>query len=75
MLPWDIKANELKYEFSDWSGVALPVFITKPKKINKSTRLVMVMHGRKRNAEEYRDQWIDAANSLNLVVIVLTLTI
>ena len=28
------------------------------------------MHGRKRNAEEYRDQWSDFANELNLVVVV-----
>ena len=28
------------------------------------------MHGRKRNAEEYRDQWIEAAKDLNLLVIV-----
>jgi len=29
-----------------------------------------VMHGRKRNAEEYRDQWKEAAKDLNLLVIV-----
>jgi hypothetical protein len=28
------------------------------------------MHGRKRNAEEYRDQWIEAAKDLNLLVVV-----
>ena len=28
------------------------------------------MHGRKRNAEEYRDQWSNFANELNLVVVV-----
>ena len=28
------------------------------------------MHGRKRNAEEYRDQWIKASQELNLLVIV-----
>ena len=28
------------------------------------------MHGRKRNAEEYRDQWKKAAEDLNLLVIV-----
>ena len=70
MFSWGMEASESKYEFSDWSGVALPVFIAKPPKINKSTRLVLVMHGRKRNAEEYRDQWIGAARDLNLLVIV-----
>ena len=28
------------------------------------------MHGRKRNAEEYRDQWLQASQDLNLFVIV-----
>ena len=28
------------------------------------------MHGRKRNAEEYRDQWIETSNELNLLVVV-----
>ena len=28
------------------------------------------MHGRKRNAEEYRDQWVKASQELNLLVIV-----
>ena len=70
ILCWEIEADESKYEFSNWSGISLPVFITKPTKINKSTRLVIVMHGRKRNAEEYRNQWIEAAKDLNLMVIV-----
>ena len=59
-----------QYKFTNWDGVELPIFYAKPSKINKSTRLVIVMHGRKRNAEEYRDQWIEAAEDLNLLVIV-----
>ncbi|MDA8840677.1 hypothetical protein N9N89_02745, partial [Gammaproteobacteria bacterium] len=33
-------------------------------------RLVVVMHGRKRNGEEYRNQWAQKANDLNLAIIV-----
>ena len=66
----NVHAIEEKYEFSNWSGPNLPVFVASPNKINKSTRLVIVMHGRKRNAEEYRDQWQEAAKDLNLLVIV-----
>ena len=58
------------YKFENWSGPSLPIYVAKPNKINKSTRLVVVMHGRKRNAEEYRDQWLQAAQDLNLFVIV-----
>ena len=61
---------EEQYKFTNWDGVDLPVFVAKPGKINKATRLVVVMHGRKRNAEEYRDQWIEAAKDLNLLVVV-----
>ena len=38
-------------------------------KLIKLTRLVVVMHGRKRNAEEYRDQWSESAKDLNLLSI------
>ena len=68
MIPFVIA--EEQYKFTNWDGVDLPVFVAKPGKINKATRLVVVMHGRKRNAEEYRDQWIDAAKDLNLLVVV-----
>ena len=59
-----------QYQFENWGGAKLPVFVAKPNKINKLTRLVIVMHGRKRNAEEYRDQWSDSAKDLNLLILV-----
>jgi len=68
MIPFVIA--EEQYKFTNWDGDDLPVFVAKPGKINKATRLVVVMHGRKRNAEEYRDQWIEAAKDLNLLVVV-----
>ena len=66
----DGDATTEDYKFENWSGPSLPIYVAKPNKINKSTRLVVVMHGRKRNAEEYRDQWLQAAQDLNLFVIV-----
>ena len=54
MIPFVIA--EEQYKFTNWDGDDLPVFVAKPDKVNKATRLVVVMHGRKRNAEEYRDQ-------------------
>ena len=63
-------ADEQQYKFTNWNGAELPVFYAKPSKVNSSSRLVVVMHGRKRNAEEYRDQWIEAAEDLNLLVVV-----
>ena len=66
----DGDATTEDYKFENWSGPSLPIYVAKPNKINKSTRLVVVMHGRKRNAEEYRDQWLQASQDLNLFVIV-----
>ena len=67
---WNISADILKYEFKDWSGSPLITYVAKPSKINAATRLVVVIHGRKRNAEEYRNQWVQASKDLNLLVIV-----
>lgn len=69
-IAWHTSAESLEYKFEDWSGSFLPTYVAKPNKINAKTRLVVVMHGRKRNAEEYRDQWLQAAQDLNLFVIV-----
>ena len=69
-IAWHTSAESLEYKFEDWSGSFLPTYVAKPNKINAETRLVVVMHGRKRNAEEYRDQWVEASQELNLLVIV-----
>ena len=59
------------YQYQIQSTAAdLNIFYSAPKTVNDQTRLVLVMHGRKRNGEEYRNQWIDKANELNLLVIV-----
>jgi poly(3-hydroxybutyrate) depolymerase len=62
--------GEDRYMFLDDSFSPIPVFYVSPKNINKDTRLVVVMHGRKRNGKQYRDQWIEKAKELNLLVIV-----
>ena len=69
-LSQSVKADQNNFLFKFWEGPSLNVFYASPKKINADTRLVVVMHGRKRNAKEYRNQWINAAKDLNLLVIV-----
>ena len=68
-LAYEIKGDEMFY-YSNNAFNEIPVFFTGPERVDKNTRLVVVMHGRKRNAEEYRDQWKEAAKDLNLLVIV-----
>ena len=65
----EVHSKEVFY-FSNDQFNNIPVYFVTPQKIDRKTRLVVVMHGRKRNAEEYRDQWVQKANELNLAVIV-----
>jgi hypothetical protein len=66
-----LEAQELgSFDFALKNNTKIEVFYSLPKTINSDTRLVMVMHGRKRNGEEYRDQWVKKANELNLAIIV-----
>ena len=58
------------FDFELKDNTNIEVFYSLPKLINKKTRLVVVMHGRKRNGEEYRNQWSQKANDLNLAIIV-----
>ena len=62
--------SENTFIFSHNSFSEIPVFYVAPEKITKDTRLVVVMHGRKRNGKQYRDQWIKKAKELNLFVLV-----
>lgn len=69
-LSQDLKADQNNFLFKFWDGPNLNVYYASPKRVNADTRLVVVMHGRKRNAKEYRNQWVNAAKDLNLLVIV-----
>jgi len=69
-LSQELKADQNNFLFKFWDGPNLNVYYASPKKVNADTRLVVVMHGRKRNAKEYRNQWVNAAKDLNLLVIV-----
>ena len=40
------------FEVAKVDGKEINLYFAKPKYVNKKTRLVVVMHGRKRNAEE-----------------------
>jgi poly(3-hydroxybutyrate) depolymerase len=52
-----------RFQFTGWAGPALPVWTYTPDPEAVDLPLVIIMHGQRRNASEYRDQWIDAANT------------
>jgi dienelactone hydrolase len=61
-LPAADSAVREDFEFSGWQGPALRVFISRPNDHAEAIPVVIVMHGVKRNADEYRDQWHELAS-------------
>lgn len=64
------EAAKIQYLFKSWDGPALRVFATRPTGLAGDRPVVFVMHGRGRNADEYRDQWRDLAEQHDFLLIV-----
>lgn len=45
------------------------VWTYRPRTATPDSRIVMVMHGQSRNADDYRDGWVDLAESLDLIIV------
>lgn len=56
------------FEFSDWSGPPLSIHFVEPAGLDASAPIVIVMHGVRRNADEYRDNWINLAQEHGLAI-------
>jgi poly(3-hydroxybutyrate) depolymerase len=56
------------FTFNAWDGPALTIHYVEPSTPNTDAPIVIVMHGVQRNADEYRDNWIDLAATYNLRV-------
>ena len=63
-------AAKVRYNFDDWSGPTLRVFVTRPATLAPDRPVVFVMHGTNRNADDYRDQWHDLAWEHDFLLIV-----
>jgi len=50
------------FTFDSWDGPALKVYAVEPDGLAPDAPVVFVMHGVNRNADDYRDNWIDLAN-------------
>jgi poly(3-hydroxybutyrate) depolymerase len=59
-----------QFVFDRWDGPAINVFVTRPPGIGPDRPVVIVMHGMRRNADEYRDQWHDLAVKHDFLLIV-----
>lgn len=51
------------------TGKTLPVWYYRPKRFTPDTPILFVMHGVKRNANEYRDNWIALAERNGLLIL------
>ena len=45
----------------------IPIWYYLPEKVTSTTKIVFVMHGVKRNGEEYRDQWGQLTKNLTKI--------
>jgi len=49
------------FTFDDWAGVPIRVHYVEPAGVSEDAPAIIVMHGTRRNADEYRDNWIELA--------------
>jgi hypothetical protein len=51
------------------TGKRIPVWYYRPKGFGPETPILFVMHGVKRNADQYRDNWIELAETHRLLIV------
>lgn len=69
VLPIYINAAEIKQTtFAYWDKPDVEIFYIAPEKINKDTKVIFVIHGNSRNAEDYLSAWIPHVINKNVIV-------
>lgn len=59
-----------RFMFDRWAGPALPVWYLRPEGTPPTAPIVFVMHGVKRDADRYLDEWVATARKHGFVVVV-----
>ena len=62
--------GEATFDFDDWAGPSLPVYLHVPDAVDADTAIVIVMHGASREAERYFNDWRREAQKLGFIVVV-----
>ena len=63
-------ATEIKQTtYAYWNKPDIELFYITPKKIDKDTELLFVMHGNDRNAKDYISAWIPYIQNKNIIVV------
>lgn len=68
--PGSAPAAKIRYTFDGWAGPPLRVYASRPAGLDADRPVVFVMHGTKRNADTYRDQWHDLAMEHDFLLVV-----
>ena len=68
--PTAAHAAKIMYKFNAWNGPEMRVFVTRPVGLAPDRPVVFVLHGAKRNADEYRDQWHELAIEHDFLLVV-----
>jgi poly(3-hydroxybutyrate) depolymerase len=66
----ELPSGKHQFLFSEWSGSPLKVWAYTPSNYAPSSKILFVMHGVKRDADRYRDEWATLAEQHNLLLIV-----
>ena len=65
-----LPAGPFQFQFTDWEGPALTTWTYVPEGLDPSRApIVIVMHGARRDADRYRDQWIKPAKAGGFIVV------
>ena len=64
------QAAKIRIVVESPGGIGQHVYLTRPAELAPDRPVVFVMHGMKRNADEYRDQWHDLAEEHDFLLVV-----
>jgi len=66
----NVGATEIKQTtYAYWDKPDVEIFYITPKKIDKDTQLLFVIHGNSRNAKDYISAWIPFISNKNIIVV------
>ena len=70
LLALNVGATEIKQTtYAYWDKPDVEIFYITPKKIDKDTQLLFVIHGNSRNANDYISAWIPYISNKNIIVV------
>ena len=70
LLELNVGATEIKQTtYAYWDKADVEIFYITPKKIDKDTQLLFVIHGNSRNANDYISAWIPYISNKNIIVV------